>query len=301
MSQRSERSAQADPVLEALRRELEELGLSPYQTRVLLVLLQLGSANTQQIARLSGVPRTSTYQVLDELSGKGIASRLPGDGPAIWSAPSRDEVLERLDAALNEAQEQRLLQHRAHAARVRELLSSSLPEPAPSTPLYVQVMTTSIETKKTYDRLLGEAETELLMFTRTPFFTPEEDVNPSVIAALARGVEMRALYQASDIDAAHAEPWLKELEAYHAAGVHGRVVPVLPVKLVVFDRRTVLVGMPPPTDPDGAYPTFMLIDHQGYAEVQAAAFEKYWESAQPYRRRRRRNPPAASAGIEASA
>jgi len=79
---------------EAIQREFEELGLSPYQAGVLLALMRLGSANSLQLARASAVPRTSTYQVLEELGLKGLAVRIPGDGPAVWASPGREEVFQ---------------------------------------------------------------------------------------------------------------------------------------------------------------------------------------------------------------
>ncbi len=58
---------EAAPLPEALRQEFAELGLSPYERAVLLALLRLGSATTLQLAKVADVPRTSTYQVLEDL------------------------------------------------------------------------------------------------------------------------------------------------------------------------------------------------------------------------------------------
>jgi len=51
--------------------DFEELGLSLYQSRVLITLIKYGKAKTSDIAQLSGVPRAEVYSVLDQLkSGK---------------------------------------------------------------------------------------------------------------------------------------------------------------------------------------------------------------------------------------
>ncbi len=49
----------------------------------MVALQQVGSANCLDLGRLAGIPRTSFYQVVDELDSKGLASRLPGNGPAV--------------------------------------------------------------------------------------------------------------------------------------------------------------------------------------------------------------------------
>ena len=46
----------AGPLPQQVVYELEELGLSPYEARILLALMRLGAANTAQLARQSGVP-----------------------------------------------------------------------------------------------------------------------------------------------------------------------------------------------------------------------------------------------------
>jgi len=107
---------------DALRRELQELGLRPYEARVLLALLRAGSANSAQLAELSGVPRTSTYQVMEALTDQGLAERVPTHGPAVWHCQGWESVVDALDAA----EEERLRQHHARTSRLRQALADAL-------------------------------------------------------------------------------------------------------------------------------------------------------------------------------
>ena len=262
---------------EAFRREFEELGLSSYEARVLLALMRLGSANTLQLARLSGVPRTSIYQVLDELSTKRVAERVPGDGPAVWASPGHEEVLSRLD----ELVEERLRAHRARTARLRDTLANAFPD-KPSVALpYVHIIHGVDRTKAAYDRLLGEAETEILVVNRPPYSWVPGHVNTAVLDALERKVRARVLYRAAEWEDPDAEAFRREMEIYHRAGVEGRVVDELPVKLAVFDKKVALTAMTDPVVPQVGYPTSLLIEHPGFAAVQADAFDHRWERARP--------------------
>lgn len=119
----------AGPVPDGLRRELQELGLRPYEARVLLALLRAGSANSAQLAELSGVPRTSTYQVMEALTEQGLAERVPTHGPAVWTCEGWEAVVDVLDAA----EEERLRQHHARTSRLRQALAEVLPtKPVPA-------------------------------------------------------------------------------------------------------------------------------------------------------------------------
>jgi sugar-specific transcriptional regulator TrmB len=263
---------------EPLLRDFQELGLSPYAARVLLALLRLGSANSADLARVSGVPRTSTYQVLEELSAKRLAARLPGDGPAVWSTPGSTEVLERLDAA----EEERLSQHRARTARLRQVLAETFPEGPTAALPYVNLVHGTAQVKALYERLLSHAQEEVLVFNRPPYTWSPGRPNPVVLDTLARGVRTRVLYQAGQLEDSAADAFRQEMNVYHDVGVQGRVVEELPIKLAVFDRRDSLLVIPDPVLPEVGYPTTVLVEHSGFASIQAAAFEHLWAQARPY-------------------
>jgi hypothetical protein len=71
--------------------------------------------------------RASTYPALEGLSDKQLAYRVPTEGPAVWACVSRDEILQRLDAAERE----RLRQHRARSERLHSLLDQHIPHNPP--------------------------------------------------------------------------------------------------------------------------------------------------------------------------
>ena len=271
-------------VPETLRRTLEELGLSPYEARVLLALLRTGSSNSSQLARLSEVPRTSTYAVLESLSERGLVHRVPGDGPTVWSTPGSDEVLERLETAKQAAQEEQLRQYRFRVAEARRLLAESIPEnPSVSLP-YVHFVRGAPQVKKAYEQLISDAETEVVMFNRPPYTWDPGAVNPAVIEMLGRGVRTRVLYHADRWEDPSAAGFRASHDAYHRAGVESRLVDDLPIKMAVADRKAALIGMRLPLDGvdlEGSFPTNLLIEDPGMAQVLAHAFEQLWSQGRP--------------------
>lgn len=54
-----------------------------YAARLLLVLRSVGSASSAQLAQLSGVPRTSVFQVMEALAEEGPVEAVPTFGPAV--------------------------------------------------------------------------------------------------------------------------------------------------------------------------------------------------------------------------
>ncbi|HSH61348.1 MAG TPA: hypothetical protein VK988_17250 [Acidimicrobiales bacterium] len=92
----------------------------------------------------------------------------------------------------------------------------------------------------------------------------------------------RALYQAPEVEDPSSELWLGELEAFHAAGVEGRIVEEVPIKLAVVDRKVALLALDDPVLAHVGYPITLLVEHPGFAAVQAEAFDHRWETARPY-------------------
>lgn len=118
-------SHRVPPGVEGLRRELQHLGLRPYAARILLALLHAGSGNSAQLAELSGVPRTSIYQVMEGLARQGLVEVVPTHGPTVWTSQGWEAVIDVLDAL----EEERLREHHARTTRLRRDLAATFLTP----------------------------------------------------------------------------------------------------------------------------------------------------------------------------
>ena len=90
---------------ELVKRVREYFNLNIYETKVWLALLSKGIASAGEIAEISGVPRSRTYDVLESLEKRGYAVIKIGK-PVKYIAVKPGEVLEKMkNDALHEAQE----------------------------------------------------------------------------------------------------------------------------------------------------------------------------------------------------
>jgi sugar-specific transcriptional regulator TrmB/predicted hydrocarbon binding protein len=65
------------PINEERLRKIQSLGLTEYQARIYLTLLDLGAAIASQLPSLSRVPRTRIYSTMDQLHEKGLVEIIP--------------------------------------------------------------------------------------------------------------------------------------------------------------------------------------------------------------------------------
>ncbi|HVE47463.1 MAG TPA: helix-turn-helix domain-containing protein [Acidimicrobiales bacterium] len=264
-------------LLESLLGDFEAFGLSGYEAKVLLALLQLGAAPASEVARVAGLGRTNVYPTIDTLQSKGLAEPVAGKA-GVWAVPSRDATVERLIGR----EEQRLRQLRERGARAQQKLELLGPARAAVPVPYVHTIRGAEDTWACWQRLMASTRSELLVFNRPPYASPPENPNPAVLETLARGVQARALYQRAQLVHPDAEPFRVVHGRYHSAGVEARVVDDLPLKLAIGDRSMVLLAMTDPVAPEIGFPTNLLIEHPGFAAFATAAFEDYWSNAVPY-------------------
>ncbi|MEI6288552.1 MAG: helix-turn-helix domain-containing protein [bacterium] len=78
-----------------LTQELIKIGLSEKEAQVYLANLELGQSSVQEIAKKSGVNRTTTYVILNALIKKGLASTYSKDKKIFYVAGD-PESLERI-------------------------------------------------------------------------------------------------------------------------------------------------------------------------------------------------------------
>ncbi|TLZ97433.1 MAG: TrmB family transcriptional regulator, partial [Methanobacteriota archaeon] len=83
------------PINQERVRKLMEHGLTEYQARVYLTLLDLGAATATQISPLSKVPRTRIYATMQQLHQKGLVQILP-ETPLRYEPVSFDAYLRAL-------------------------------------------------------------------------------------------------------------------------------------------------------------------------------------------------------------
>ncbi len=90
---------------ELVKRIREYFDLNIYETKVWIALLSKGIASAGEIATISGVPRSRTYDVLESLEKRGFAIVKIGK-PVKYIAVKPLEVLEKIKSiALQDAQE----------------------------------------------------------------------------------------------------------------------------------------------------------------------------------------------------
>lgn len=248
---------------------LTELGLNQYETKAYLAIVRRDSATPAEVADLAGIPRQRAYDVLRSLAEHGLVATVPSNQlryAAIAPDPAISELVDR------RRQQQSALEQRSAALRseLAEIWSRGRHHEAPLR--YIEVLRDRDAVAARTSRLLDEVRDEFLALVRPPYFAvPEADDD------LANAHLVRSIYERSALDDA---PMRDFLARSAAAGEQARIADSLPLKMVIADRRLVVIHLPDPVADENQY-TMLLVDHPELAGAMAAVFETVWTTAEP--------------------
>jgi len=165
-------------MVETIVQQLQAVGLSGYEAKAYASLVQAGQPlNGYEVAKRSGVPRSTVYEVLAKLVSRSAAYELANDGGAVEYVPlSPTMLLSRLRLQMDDA--------------VTALESSFQALSSPSQARLTHTLTGR-------DGLLGRCQDVVMSATTDVFVSvwPEElaDLRPVLRRAVVSGVDVSVL------------------------------------------------------------------------------------------------------------
>lgn len=253
-------------------------GLSAESEQVYLFVVHHGRVRPEDVAERFAMAVPAAHAVLDELRDVGLIA-LPEvpDGAYTPVDPrfALGAVVDRLDAQMSGIRDR-------IPALAEEFRRSALAV-AGSPPSLVT--TDPGEVARWYARLQHQARREILTFDRPPYVSLGGE--PLEATTIARGVSWRVVYAAESFERPGA--W-EETARMADEGEQARVAASLPIKLVVVDRSTALLGL----RLDETSVETMVTESPPLVELLVEVFESYWERSLPLGAARDDDAPAPS-------
>jgi len=279
-------------------KRFKEIGLKPSEAKTYLSLLEKDTLTVSEVAKLSGIPRANAYHALEELMSKGMCVARPGEtkkyrasDPALLVEKfhiQANEATERELQSLTQKEKEILEQNKATKDKITAVLKALRPQYEKSrletNPLdYIEVIKDPFQMHKRFMQLLGEAKKELLGFTKPPFSVSQEGLERQAkeeLDMLRRGVKTRSICEIpKDKDE---REWLYRLcETLGKFGDRTRVVKEVPMKMMIFDSRIVMLALEDPVSKQPSFTT-QIVEHRALAKTLKMTFEALWARAKDY-------------------
>jgi DNA-binding MarR family transcriptional regulator len=270
---------------------LVALGLTSYEAKAYLALIQRESYAATELATFTRIPRQRVYDVLNSLVRRGLARDVPGQVTRYVATPP-DAALDRLIAVQRSALDRLVAQSDDLATELSNTFSTGRTETAPLD--YVEVLRERSLLAERFVDMQRNARTQLLTFSKAPYALVNNRVGLAATERLvAAGGDVRCVYEANILE--HPE-FVDEIGTFTAAGEQARVAATVPMKLCLTDGTNALFSL---TDPiaGGLTSTNILVAHEALALSLGLAFESVWERSEPFAAAlgRRRSAPKKAA------
>jgi HTH-type transcriptional regulator, sugar sensing transcriptional regulator len=258
------------------------LGLNNYEAKVYLALIERDSLSVSEVSKISSVPRSRVYDILDSLVSNGLATFRPGKfkkysaaNPAIFEGKLINRIQEKYVEQKNTVEKA--------ASFFKKRFESKIDNGAH--PLdYIEILKDPFQIRKRFSELIDKAEKEVLGFAKPPFSAPfvetiEERANTD-IASLARGVIHKAIYEIPT-EKDEIEQRYNEIERSIKVGEQAKVIAELPMKMAIFDEKIALFQLIDHVSVGQSF-TLQIVEHPALAKSLKMLFNHVWEQAQDY-------------------
>jgi HTH-type transcriptional regulator, sugar sensing transcriptional regulator len=252
---------------------LADLGMSEREAKVYLALLSKRCAPAASLQKLSGVPQSKIYEIIGSLVQQGFfLERKVGTkrtfeiiDPQITLAASFQKLQLRLKNSFK---------HRKELEKIYGL-GEAATEPLE----YIEVLRGNENIHHRYCALVNSTSEELLGFGRGPYACDTNDKsaaqNQEERGILHRGGIVRWVYELQ----LPQDTWLLEDMINLTDGGAGvRIARRLPIKMMIFDRNTLLVADEEPFAEPGEL-TMSIIKQKTIVNAFCALFEYFWAMA----------------------
>ncbi|MFC8508797.1 LuxR family transcriptional regulator [Streptomyces sp. NPDC057411] len=247
---------------------LRLLGIDEAAVRVYLALLERAPAPLQEIGGAAGLGGAELAAAYDALVDAGLASTAAAPGDVVAPVPPAAglEILARHRAA--ELEESRIAVGGAFESFRRHRLAAYNDD-------LVEVVTGDAIGRR-MRHAWASAREQIRQFESPPY-VPVVGAMEDSLATLARGVRQRVVYSRESLE--HPGHLKDVIEPCVEAGEQARVLPSVPVKLLIIDEAYALVSLS--IKEADVVNTMLVVQPCGLLSALVALFEQSWQNALP--------------------
>lgn len=247
---------------------LQRIGFNRTEARVYMALLEGNSFKAGEIAIRSGVPRQKVYDALKNLSHKGFCTYKPGKIQRYSAADPRISI----DDYINAQKEQERIREATAIELLAKLEAMHKNNKQHFNSLeFIEIVRGRNQIDKRILQLEAETKNTLLGFIKAPYVKPPPKINVNNL--INKGISLRCIYE---IDGWKGCDFLQQQIEY---GIEARFVEQLPMKMAVYDKKSVLLDFHLPMET----PTYttVVIEQPYFAQLMEMTFNALWKTALP--------------------
>jgi len=259
--------------MEHIASKLQDLGITKREAEVYIALLHKKEFTAPEIAKITSVSRSKSYEILQNLVKKKLCVENYRNGIKVFSCIDPKRVFEKIN---NELEYKKNI-----AAEIFDELHSIYQknEQVNAGVEYIEVLTDKLTIRERWLSILNNTKNELLVFAKPPYTAPLEENMSDELNVLKRKVKIKSLYEYGYIRTKEEmDHFIKVVDSFRKAGEEVKMLRELPMKLAIRDEYLTMLAL---NDPVSMQPTIttMIIEHPSFSTSLKKVFSIYWKEA----------------------
>lgn len=267
--------------MDDIKSNLEQLGFSPNESRVFLVLMQGKTMTAGEIAEEAGVSRPSAYDILKSFTEKGFCNEIETPTKLWYEVIDPDIVSDKLEKEISSTYKKRMGHLQSSVGKLKELYKANGEQQKQLDIELIRGFNKHRSAK--FASLLNEAETEILLMNSLEGNISKEQ-DDAAAAFFKKGGTFKAIYELdSKVKIKIEDKWVQVdkkgfldlCEDFEKGGVKTRLTEVIPQNMMIIDRKTVFLNI---VNKDKTK-SDLIIRNEQYAQLMAGVFDNLWNTS----------------------
>jgi sugar-specific transcriptional regulator TrmB len=253
--------------------KLTQLGLTPLQARIYMILYYSGKDKVLTISKNANIDRSNTYRTILQLENIGLVTKIIGTPNAYQALSLKDAVSNLVNSRKIEYDK---IQNTAEDLMSKYPLLSTKPFEKNHEFRMIK-MTKEAEQEEIINRCKNIRKSNDLLINKKTFLQGMIDLAPEQLACIRKGIKFRVI-----TEKIKSRPVLKKLGPFiDEPNFQIRYVSnALESEIVINDKKIAYVMLVPYSGLGER--TMLIVGHQGCVEMFQSHFEKVWNEAQEY-------------------
>jgi len=254
-----------------LIKELVNYNFTEYEAKAFLVLIKKSSLSATEVSQMGGIPRTKVYEVLNNLTGKGFCSEIPGSIRR-FKAISPDISFKKVYYELENRKKE--LQY------IEDTLTPIFHDSrTDSDPLdYIEIIRKKEISVDKINNLINSAKKEIIIMNKIPFYNSLEDyyVDGEIKMKINKNLQYKYIFQMQK-DITPSDDSIPVLQyLYNQKNVKVKFSYDLPIKFFCVDSKVVFISLKDKVKANDTM-TAMMIEHIDMVKSFKDLFKMYWK------------------------
>ncbi len=251
--------------MEEMLQKMKEFGLSDYEARVYTALLQKDRLTAIEISRITKIPKTKIYAVINKLEKKNFCFRIAG----------REKCYKAIDPQRPISNQISKMQHQMDNIKViSEFLSQQYHKYKGNDDEidYVEVIKDADMILKRSEQIELQTNKTIKCMLKAPFIMDSEAILKNNISPTIKKIKYTYLYEEKVLEDDLLIEVLKKFQNY---GIEIRICDRIPVKAAIFDDKTVMINLKDKISTQTSF-TAMFVHHEDVSAAFSEIFSSYY-------------------------